>query len=98
MAPSWTVGWDGDDRFENLVAWCWEGDSRWLIIVNLSDAASAGHVHVPWADLRGSQCTLVDHATGVAYERTGDDLCDGLFVELGPWWWHLFGIQRFVSR
>ena len=46
-------GWPGDDRYQNLVAWCWEGDSRWLIVVNLSDGTAAGLVQAPWDDLRG---------------------------------------------
>jgi hypothetical protein len=40
-------GWLGDDRYQNLVTWCWEGDTRWLIIVNLSDSTAAGRVRAP---------------------------------------------------
>jgi hypothetical protein len=39
-------GWPGDDRFRNLVAWCWEGDTRWLIVVNLSEKSAAGQVRI----------------------------------------------------
>ena len=28
-------------RFEDLVAWCWDGGSRWLVVVNLSAATAA---------------------------------------------------------
>jgi hypothetical protein len=86
-------GWPGDDTFRDLVAWCWEGDSRWLVVVNLSDATGRGHVRTPWPDLRGRPCRLIDPTTDVAYERAGDDLCDGLYVELGPWGWHLFRVE-----
>ena len=86
-------GWEGDDRFMNLVAWCWEGESRWLVIVNLCDAVSAGTVRAPWTDLHGRRCRLVDDTNQVAYDRDGAALCDGLFVELGPWGWHLFRID-----
>ncbi|HEX3205658.1 MAG TPA: alpha-amylase family glycosyl hydrolase, partial [Propionibacteriaceae bacterium] len=48
-------GWPGDDRYQGLVAWCWEGDARWLIVVNLSDGSAPGLVRTPWADLRGRQ-------------------------------------------
>jgi hypothetical protein len=86
-------GWDGDRRFENLVAWCWDGETRWLVVVNLSDTTAAGRVRAPWDDLRGEACRLVDSAAGQSYDRTGDDVCDGLFVELGPWGWHLFQVE-----
>ena len=29
-------GWDGNDTWENLVAWGWRGESRKLVVVNLS--------------------------------------------------------------
>jgi hypothetical protein len=86
-------GWPGDDTFEDLVAWSWEGDSRWLVVVNLSAETARGHVRAPWADLCGRPCQLTDPTTDVAYDRAGDDLCDGLYVELGPWRWHLFLVE-----
>ena len=86
-------GWAGNDRSDNLLSWCWVGESRWLVVVNLSDTTSAGHVHVPWDDLRGHVWHLVDPTHGTAYDRTGDDLVDGLYVELAPWSWHLFRLE-----
>jgi Alpha amylase, catalytic domain len=86
-------GWPGDDRYQNLVAWCWEGDTRWLIVVNLSDATSAGMVRTRWDDLRGQQWRLVDPTQHVAFVRAGDDLVNGLFVELDAWRWHMFRVD-----
>jgi hypothetical protein len=86
-------GWPGDDRYQNLITWCWEGDTRWLIIVNLSDGAAAGRVSAPWADLRGHQWQLTDPTRDMAFTRSGDDLVDGLFVELGAWQWHMCRID-----
>jgi hypothetical protein len=86
-------GWPGDDRYQDLVAWCWEGDGRWLIVVNLSDGTAAGQVRTPWADLRGRQWHLTDPTRNIALVRSGDDLVDGLFVELDAWNWHLFRID-----
>jgi Alpha amylase, catalytic domain len=91
-------GWPGDDRYQNLVAWCWEGDTRWLIMVNLSDGAAAGLVRTPWADLRGRQWQLTDPTQSVAFVRSGDDLVDGLFVELGAWRWHMFRIDPLADN
>ncbi|HEY7282619.1 MAG TPA: alpha-amylase family glycosyl hydrolase [Actinomycetota bacterium] len=91
-------GWAGNESFENLVAWCWTGESRWLIVVNLSGGGAAGHVRAPWDELRGRTCHLADPMSGVAYERAGDDLCDGLYVELGPWQWHLLRVDAEDQR
>jgi glycosidase len=86
-------GWEGNDAAVNLVAWAWDGVSRWLVVVNLSDSTSKGLVRAPWHDLRGRSVRLLDPTNDVTYERSGDDLTDGLYVELGPWGWHLFRVD-----
>lgn len=86
-------GWPGDDRYQNLLAWCWEGDTRWLVVVNLDDGTAAGLVRTRWNDLRGRQWQLTDPTQSVAFVRSGDDLVDGLFVELAARKWHLFRID-----
>jgi hypothetical protein len=91
-------GWPGDNRYQSLLAWCWEGDTRWLIVVNLSDGAAAGLVGTPWADLRGRQWQLTDPTQHLAFVRSGDDLVDGLFVELDPWSWHMFRIDPLTDN
>ncbi len=91
-------GWPGDDRYQDLLAWCWEGETRWLIVVNLSDGAAAGLVRTPWADLRGRQWQLTDPTQSVAFVRSGDDLVDGLFVELDAWRWHMFRIDPLADN
>jgi len=87
------TGWPGNDTTADLVAWCWDGESRWLIVVNLSDAEASGLVRVPWNDLRGGTFTLTDPTTNAEFERTGDDLTDGLYVKLAPWGWHLLQVR-----
>ena len=90
--------WPGDVRYQHLVAWCWQGDTRWLIVVNLSGDTVAGLVRVPM-DLVGQLWDLIEptHPTPsgepLSYTRQGDDLVNGLFVELGPWDWHMFRID-----
>jgi glycosidase len=78
---------------EQLVTWCWDGETRWLVVVNLGAATAVGQVRTPWDDLRGRPVRLVDDTNGVAYEREGVDLVDGLYVELGAWAWHLFRVE-----
>jgi hypothetical protein len=86
-------GWPGDDRFEQLVAWSWDGDSRWLVVVNLGGETAAGRVRAPWADLAGRPWCLTDPTRDETYVRDGDELVGGLYVELGPWAWHLFRVE-----
>ena len=86
-------GWPGDDRYRDLVTWCWDGSSRWLVVVNLSGNDAAGLVHTPWDDLRGQDWALVDATNDLRFVRSGDDLVDGLFVQLPAWGWHLFRVE-----
>jgi hypothetical protein len=94
-------GWPRDDRYQNLLAWCWEGDTRWLIVVNLSDSTAAGLVRAPWDDLRGRTWSLTDpsHAAqNTTFLRSGDDLANGLFVELAGWNWHMFRLDPITDH
>jgi hypothetical protein len=77
----------------HLVAWCWDGDRRWLIVVNLSAATTSGQVRVPWGDTAGRDYRLADPLTGASIIGSGDDLSSGLYVELGPWQWHFLDVQ-----
>ena len=84
-------GWPDNERYRNLVAWCWaKGKEHHLIIVNLSDANSQGKVRVPLDDLRGRIWRMTDEITGSVFDRDGNELCDpGLYVDLGPWETHV---------
>jgi hypothetical protein len=85
-------GWSGSG-YENLAGWCWDGDTRWVIVVNLSDAPATGHVRVPLGDLTDRQWRLVDPTHGIEFERSGQDLVDGLYVQLPAWDWHLLRLD-----
>ncbi len=90
-------GWPGDARYDNLVAWCWQDGVRWLVVVNLSEGVATGLVRVPWSDLRGRLWTLVDPTQQVRIVRDGDDLVNGMYVELDGWCWHLFRIEPYAN-
>jgi hypothetical protein len=87
-------GWPGNDTSDNLVAWSWDGDTRWLIVVNLGDETASGLIRAPWQDLRGHRWQLVDPTQRVSFDRDGDDLVNGLYVELDGWHWHLLRIDQ----
>jgi hypothetical protein len=86
-----TSGWPGSGA-EQLVAWCWDGDTRWLVVVNLGTEPAAGTVRFPIDGLRGRRWRLVDPTHEVSFERSGDDLVDGLYVDLAAAGWHLWRV------
>ncbi len=65
--------------------------------MNLGDAPASGHVSLPWDELRGLSWQLDDAANGDRYERSGEDLRDGLYVALDPWSWSLFALTPLAS-
>ena len=50
-------------------------------------------MRTPWADLRGHIWQLSDPTHDTTFARAGDDLVDGLFVELDAWQWHLLRVD-----
>jgi len=89
-------GWPDNPSFQNIVAWSWvKGNERRLVIVNLSDRAAQARVHVPWDDLQFETWVLNDALSGVRYDREGAEMhSPGLYVDLGPWRFHLFECRR----
>jgi len=49
-------------------------------------------------DLRGPALRLLDPVHDTAFDRSGDELLDGLHVQLDPWGSHLFSIQLAVRE
>ena len=91
----WTLcarsGWPDNSTFQNLVAWGWQSDEHYLIVVNLSDRYSQARVQLSWPELCNSPWSLTDLLSGFNCVRTGNEmLSSGLYVELGPWGYHLF--------
>jgi Alpha amylase, catalytic domain len=96
----WTLcertGWPDNSNYQNIVAWRWSKDAeRYLIVVNLSDAAAQGLIHIGWGDLAGLNWRLADKLSGNVYERSGDDLlASGLYVDLAPWSYHFLDCRK----
>jgi len=89
-----TVPWADDPGTSPILCWSWTGDTRWLVAVNLSERARIARVAARWPELRGRTVRLHDPTQDVVYDRTGDDLNDGLYVELPAWGWHLFRLEE----
>jgi glycosidase len=89
------TGWPDNASYLSLVAWSWaRADDRYLVVVNLSDRVGQAHVRVEWDGLAGQTWKLHDRLTGATYERSGDDLASGLYVDLGAWGSHLFQCEK----
>jgi hypothetical protein len=88
-------GWEGNETWENLLVWAWRDDAgpRKLLVTNLGEAAAAAHVSLPWDDLRGRSWRLADALSDAVYDRSGDDLRDGLYVALEPWESNVFDLS-----
>jgi glycosidase len=84
------IGWPDNPSYVNLVAWCWRcGEEKYLVVINLSPMRCQGRVLLPWPDLKGRTCQLVDVMNGERYEREGDEMVDqGLYVDLEAWRYH----------
>jgi len=96
---TWTlcerIGLPDNATSMNVVAWCWEkAADRHLIIVNLSEVRSQCQVKLPWADLAGLSWRLTDPLQAQVFDRAGDELQGaGLYVDLEPWGYHVFGAE-----
>ncbi len=83
-------GWPDNEGYLDLLAWCWyDGDDRFLIVVNYSAGNVQGRVRIPGNDLRMRNWRLNDSLSEVTFERNGDEMHnEGLYVALGPWNYH----------
>lgn len=84
-------GWPDNESHLHIVAWCTIGArSRHLIAVNLSDRPSQGKIRLPASMLGGDIVHMTDQCSGARYERRTVDIREaGLYVELGPWAFHV---------
>jgi hypothetical protein len=88
-------GWPDNQSCRNILTWCWARDEeRYLVVVNFSDATSQALIRVPWDEVREHVWRLDDKLSGETFDRSGNDMRDaGLYVELGPWQYHLFQVR-----
>lgn len=89
------TGWPDNQSFMNLIAYCWNKDEdKYLVVVNFSDVQSQGNIKLPWSVLQGKMWQLIDVLIGSTYERRGEEMLHpGLYVDLGPWKYHLFCLK-----
>ncbi|MFZ0918492.1 MAG: alpha-amylase, partial [Candidatus Dormiibacterota bacterium] len=81
---------------QNLVAWSWTvapGGRRHVVVVNLSGLPAQARIRLDWPDLPGRSWPLTDILSQATFDRDGAELAGpGLFVDLGPWQYHLLAL------
>ena len=91
------VAWDGNQTWDNYVAFSWQsgGDDRLVVAVNAGAVHSQGFVRLPFGDLEGGRWRLEDLLGGAVYVRDGSDLHTwGLFLDEPPWKAQIFALTR----
>ena len=90
-------GWPDNQSCANLVAWSWAGNrngDRHLVVINLSGQPAQARIPLDWPDLPGRAWRLTDILGPSVFKRDGGELASpGLFVDLGPWQFHLLALQ-----
>jgi len=90
------TGWPDNPSYLNMVAWSWAMDeTRYLIVVNLSDRTAQARVRAPWSNVQGETLRLVDGLSDATFERSGSEMQgEGIYIELGPWACHFFRCEQ----
>jgi hypothetical protein len=88
-------GWPDNSSYLNLVSWCWnQSDSRYLVVVNLSEDKSQARIHLPWNNLAGKTWQLLDLLSSNVFQRDGDEMHQsGLYVDLPAWKFYFLHFQ-----
>ncbi len=90
-APAWEHNWTWDC----FVAWLWKaaaGDVR-LVVVNYAANQSQCYVRVPLDGLAGRSLRFADLTGPAGFDRERSDLdARGLFLDMPPWGYHVFGV------
>jgi hypothetical protein len=89
-------GWLDNQSCRNMVAWPRAGDrggDRHMVAVNFSEQPAQARIPLDWPDLSGSW-RFTDILSQSPFERDGAGLASpGLFVDLGPWQFHLLAAR-----
>ena len=87
-----------DNNFsnENLIAYQWKLDEKYLlIVVNYSPIHSQGHVRVEEIEYGVANWNFIDLLVQRIHIYKGENLSKyGLFVDLGPWHGHVFDVSK----
>jgi hypothetical protein len=89
--------WEGNDTWDNFIAFSWRGTGieRIVVVVNYAPYASQCYLRLPFTNLTGAQWRLHDLLNEVQYDRDGNDLqAGGLYLDIQPWQYHVFELKK----
>jgi hypothetical protein len=83
----------GNHSWNDLICFTWTGaEQQLLIVVNYAPHQSQGYVMLSNDQLLGKTYLLNDLMSSTVYERSGDRLMTGLYVDLPAWGYHVFDL------
>jgi hypothetical protein len=89
--------WDGNWSSECFIAAIWDDEEgqRRLVAVNYADNQSQCYVRLPVQEPHGQALKFKDLFGAASYVRDENDLASrGLYLDMGPWAFHVFEITR----
>ena len=104
-AGRWTLlncrpAWAENPTHENYIAYSWKGGqgTRILVTVNFADHQGQCYVSLPFPELSDRQWRLTDLTGSAVYDRDGNELLSkGLYLDMGPWQYHVFEIHDIAT-
>ncbi len=88
--------WYGNDSWDAFIPHSWQGSAgeRMLVVVNYAPYSSQCYVQLPFPEIPNSSVRLKDLLSTASYTREGNELLErGLYLELGPWSYHIFTLE-----
>ena len=91
-----TPGWDGNWTWNAFIGFTWQGPGgkRLMVIVNYAPHQSQCYVTLPYPDLVGQTVHLKDLMNPIVYDRPGDALVSGLYLDVPAWGYHVFELNQ----
>ena len=89
--------WNGNPTAADFIAYAWQSPDggRHVVVVNYSDHQAQCRLRLPFEGLAGLQFRLVDIMGSEVYVRDGSELAwPGLYIDLGPWRFNVFRLDR----
>lgn len=94
LLPTYAA-WDGNDTSGHFLAWLWtDGAEMRLVAANLSPQRGQCYIKLPLIESDSGACRLTDLLDGQVYDRDVVALhTGGLYLDIGPWYRHLFSVE-----
>jgi hypothetical protein len=87
--------WDGNTTAGQFIPFAWQGQDgkRILVVVNYGPTQGQCYVPLPWDEIGDKKVVLRDRLSDTVYERDGNELQRGLYLDMRAWGYHAFEID-----